>query len=124
MEGSTHTLLIADRNLHVREFLKRELAKTGYQVYLAENGKDMLQFIFQNKRVELIILDPDMPDIDQTVLADRLKNRVPCVFVVIHAFSEDTSPCWKTLDAVEFVEKDGNSIERLKKLIADYAVSS
>lgn len=38
------TLLIADRNRNVREFLKRELIAEGYGVKVARNGQEILKW--------------------------------------------------------------------------------
>ena len=112
-------ILIADRNPHVRRFLKRELEAEGYRIRLAESGIEVLKWAFHPDRLDLIILDPDLPDTGAGQLMDKLKDRIPPLKVVIHAFLSDYTAPHDTLSADAFIEKGGNSIESLKKVIRD-----
>lgn len=117
--GDQPTILIADRNAHVRGFLKRELTAEGYQVRLAENGKQVLKGVFHPDPLDLIILDPDLPDSDENILLKRLQDRIPSLPIIIHAFRSDSEFHWLlTTDAV-FVEKGGKSVECLKQVVAE-----
>ena len=40
--AKTCKILIADRNRHVRDFLRRELGAEGYQVEVARDGREVL----------------------------------------------------------------------------------
>lgn len=40
------TILIADRNSNVREFLKREMMTEGYRVRLAKDSREVLKWAF------------------------------------------------------------------------------
>ena len=55
------TILIADRNSHVRKFLQREMTAAGYRVRLAENAGEVLKCAFRHEPLDLVILDPDLP---------------------------------------------------------------
>jgi CheY-like chemotaxis protein len=112
-------ILIADRNPHVRRFLKRELEAEGYRIRLAENGLEVLKWAFHPDPLDLIILDPDLPDTPAGQLMDKLKDRIPPLKVVIHAFLSDYAAPHDTLSADAFIEKGGNSIELLKKVLLD-----
>ena len=112
-------ILIADRNPHVRKFLKRELEAEGYRIRLAESGVEVLKWAFHPDPLDLIILDPDLPDTVAGQLMDKLKDRIPPLKVVIHAFLSDYAAPHDTLSADAFIEKGGNSIESLKKAILD-----
>ena len=112
-------ILIADRNPHVRRFLKRELEAEGYRIRLAESGIEVLKWAFRPDPLDLIILDPDLPDMGAGQLMDKLKDRIPPIKVVIHAFLSDYAAPHDTLSADAFIEKGGNSIESLKKVIHD-----
>ncbi|MFO7685865.1 MAG: response regulator [Desulfobacterales bacterium] len=117
-------ILIADRNPHVRKFLKRELEAEGYRVQLAESGVELLKWVFHPHPLDLVILDPDLPDTVAHQLMNKLKNRKPPLPVVIHAFLSDYAAAPDTLDADAFVEKGGNSIESLKKAIRNLKTRS
>lgn len=113
------TILIADRNLHVRKFLKREMLEEGYRVRLAENGRDVLKWVYHHEPLDLLILDIDLPDVDELSLSKGLQDRIPALPVVVHTYLSDydvSSTIWNT---AVFVEKKGNSVERLKKVIFD-----
>jgi len=114
------TILIADRNLHVRNFLKREMVAEGYRVRLAENGRNVLKWSYDSGPLDLLILDPDLPDIDESALFARLADRIPALPMVIHTLLLDYTPPKRISGTVAFVEKSGNSMERLKQVVADF----
>jgi DNA-binding response OmpR family regulator len=114
-----HTLLIAERNPHVREFLKRELGAEGYRVRLAESGKQLLHMVTTVPEVDLVIVDPDLPDWEETRLAENLRDHTPVLPVIIHGFwSEQVESFVDTRDAA-FVEKAGSSVERLRWVVRE-----
>jgi len=114
---TTDTILIADRNPHIREFLIRELADSGYHVRSVDNANDLLQVIYSDNRMALLILDPDFPCLDGQELAQKIAARIPQIPVVLHCVpgSDDCS----TFDDVHAVriEKNGRSVEALKEAI-------
>ena len=117
--GKKLIILIADRNPHVREFLKREMIITGYRVRLAKSGQEVLKQIYSHEPIDLLILDPDLPDTEETTLLKALENRVPNLPVVLHAFKSDDTNSLTLLEGAFFVEKAGNSIEQLKRVVLD-----
>lgn len=106
--------MIADRNPHVRGFLQREMGKEGYRIRVAENARDLLQWAFNHEPVDLIILDPDLPDAVDSHLLDILQNRMPPVPVVIHTHYANALP--EAGATFIPVEKGGSSVERLKQI--------
>jgi response regulator RpfG family c-di-GMP phosphodiesterase len=112
------TILIVDRNPNIREYLKRELGCEGYHIQQAENCRILLQMINDNPKLDLIIIDPDLPDVEEKLLLRKLQSMQPRTQVVIHTLIADyLAHCSVRLKTV-FVEKDGNSIERLKHVVA------
>lgn len=112
-------ILIADRNPHVREFLKREMTADGYRVQLAENARQLFKWIHHNDHLDLLIIDPDLPDTDVSSLLFQLRGQFPLLPVVVHTLLTekfDHSGSWSDFP---FVEKQGGSIEFLKKLVVD-----
>ena len=79
-------ILIADRNRHVREFLRRELSAEGYQVEVARDGREVLGRINGDDPPHLLILDLEIPYLDELEVWARLKDRQPPLPVVIHTF--------------------------------------
>ena len=114
------TILIADRNLHVRNLLKREMVAEGYRVRLAENGRDVLKWSYDSSPLDLLILDPDLPDIDESALFARLADRIPTLPMVIHTLLSDYTTSKRISGTVAFVEKSGSSMENLKQVVADF----
>ncbi len=113
------TILVADRNRHIREFLRRELTEQGYHVRLAKSGREILKWIYSHEPVHLLILDPDLPDAKEVAVFQELNDRIPALPVILHAFHSDYSSHLKALKQWVFVEKVGNSIERLKEVISE-----
>jgi DNA-binding NtrC family response regulator len=111
-------ILIADRNPHVRNFLKRELEAEGHHVRLAENGGELIRWAFRPEPLDVVILDPDLPNTDAARLLEKLKDRIPPLPVVIHTFGVDYQESANCGKADAFVEKGGNSVESLKKIIS------
>ncbi len=114
-----YTILIADRNPHVRKFLKREMMEEGYQVLLAENGREVLKWVYQHEPLDLLILDTDLPDIDESLLLKGLQDRIPPLPVVVHIYKSEYESKPSLLNAAAFVEKKGSSVERLKQVVSD-----
>jgi DNA-binding NtrC family response regulator len=117
--GSEYTILVADRNSHVREFIKRELAEDGFRVLQAEKGKDVIRMVYQCFSLDLVIIDPDLSDMEETVLLKKIEDRFPPVPVVIHAFDSEETNYFLYLKQAAFVEKGGQSIEALKKVVIE-----
>ena len=111
-------ILVADRNPHVREFIKREMMTDGYQVCLAANGVQLIKSIYGHEELHLLIMDPDLPDVDILSLLKKLNDRVPFLPVVVHTFISDYAKYAELLHEFPFVEKKGNSIEHLKKVVS------
>lgn len=108
------TILIADRNPHVRSFLQREMGREGYRVRLAESARDLLEWALDRDPIDLLILDPDLPDAVDLQLMTVLHQRMPLVPVIIHAHLAPGRP--GAAAAPLMVEKGGSSVERLKEL--------
>ena len=114
-----YNILIADRNPHVRELLRREMTLEGYQVQLAKTGREVLNYTLKQDSFDLLILDPDLPDIDESSLLKKLGERIPLLSVVVHSFLSENSEQQDVLTTVIFVEKRGSSVDHLKKIVAE-----
>lgn len=111
-------VLIADRNPHVREYLRRELSRIDLPVEVAEDGRELLRRIATRPEIDLLVLDPDLPFLEERALARRLRARMPPLAVVLHSFGAergDWPSLWRRLP---LVEKGGDSVERLRAAIA------
>ena len=111
------TILIADRNRHVRELLKREMRAEGYRVRLAKNGREVLEQVYRYEPLDLLILDLDLPDAGEVAVLESIEDRIPTLPVVVHTFLSDYANNRCVLGTAVFVEKKGSSIESLKKVV-------
>lgn len=111
-------ILITDRNRHVREFLRRELSAEGYQVEIAKDGREVLTWINRNDPPDLLILDLEIPYVDELDVLARLEDHKPPLPVVIHTFLPESAddPTGPKADA--FLEKKGDT-DFLKAVVAE-----
>lgn len=112
------TILIADRNSHVRDFIRREMIEEGCEIKLAENCQEVIKWVYHPESVDLLILDPDLPNIDNLMLKKILNDRIPVLPVVVHSFSSVYPDFLDMYSDIYFVEKSGNSIEALKYVVS------
>ena len=110
-------LLIVDRNPHIRNFLKREFQSEGYHIQLAKNGKELVDLIYGSTPIDLVIIDPDIPDVSQLNLFKSLEDRVPTLLFVIHSDLFDYLESTSHISKATFVPKRGSSSETLKDVV-------
>jgi DNA-binding NtrC family response regulator len=113
-----YRVLIADKNPRIREFLRREFSMAGYIVRLAETGEQLLKMVYGPMPLDLLIIDPDFPDADFSVLTQKLQARVPRLPIVLHTLELDMNTTQLPLALAQWVEKNGCSVENLKKTVA------
>lgn len=111
-------ILIADRNRHVREFLRRELGAEGYQVEVARDGRELLDRLDADDPPHLLILDLEIPYLDELEIWARLKDRQPPLPVIIHTFLPEYPTQLTVPLAAAFLEKKGDTDE-LKAVVAE-----
>lgn len=117
--GKGKTIIVADRNPHIRRFLERELSACGYHVRQVENAKDLLKLIYSHHRIDLLVLDPEFPGMEAAETAKKILNRIPQLPVIL--FSTPGDHDISAFNAGDFflVEKNGPSIDILKAAIQD-----
>ena len=113
------TILVADKNKNVRDFLHRELVAEGYEVVVAKDGSQILAEIDRVDGLDLLVFDLEMPDTDSSKIFEKTQNRRPPLPVIVHTFLTEESERDSSLDKGEiYIEKSGN-IDHLKAAIAD-----
>lgn len=111
------TILVADRNRHVRNFLRRELLEEGYRVEVATDGRDILRKMNVDGPPDLLVLDLEIPhDVGGLTILKRLRHQYPHLPVVIHTFPTEDADSPVVHSAAAYVEKVGNP-DRLKQII-------
>jgi len=113
------TLLIADRNRNVRDFLRREFVAAGYSVQLAKDDRELLALINAGTSPDLLILDLEMPYTAGPDVLVELQNRNPFMPVVVYTLLTDQAANETTKKAAAFLEKRGNNVEELKTIVED-----
>jgi DNA-binding response OmpR family regulator len=117
--NKTFTILVADKNRNVRNFLRSELSAEGYDVALAGDGDRILAEIERPNGVDLLVYDLEIPDSDSSKIFEKTQKRTPPLPVVIHTFL--TEECERNFDPDKgaiYIEKSGN-IDHLKAAIAE-----
>lgn len=117
MDTPGYCILVADRSRNIRSFLKRELMAAGYVVHVAETGKHLIHLLYCAIQPDLLILDPDFPDIDVSVLTTKLQDRIPSLPVILHCPDMDILSLFPLKWRDAMVEKDASSVEVLKAMI-------
>lgn len=115
---SSSQILIVDRNPNVRDFLKRELTREGFSVLLAGTGKELLGLLSRCDSIDLLILDPDIPDIETHVVIEAIRERLPDLPIIVHGFISDAGEFGSLPGRIIPIEKQGNSVDQLKDSIA------
>lgn len=113
------TILVADRNGHVREFLRRELTAEGYNVQLAKTSREVLKLIFDQEHLDLLILDMDLWEAKELSLLEKVEDRIPTLPVVVHTYLEEYTTHQTRLSTAIFVEKKGTNIDLLKEVVRE-----
>ncbi|HYA43072.1 MAG TPA: response regulator [Syntrophobacteraceae bacterium] len=119
-EKNTFTILVADKDSNVGDFLRRELSAEGYQVAVAENGGRIIEEIERDKRVDLLVFDLEIPGADSSKILEITQKRNPPLPVVIHTFLTEES--YRRHPGQNgggiYIERSGN-IDHLKAAVAD-----
>jgi two-component system cell cycle response regulator DivK len=98
----THTVLYIEDNPDNMMLVQRALEARGYKLLKAKNGLEGVSTA-ENEKVDLILLDINLPDIDGYEVARRLRSSsrralatVPIIAVTANALKGDAE---KALDA-------------------------
>lgn len=87
---STATILVVDDEPQIRRTLRATLASHGYTILEAQTGDEALEKIRQEK-VDLILLDVNMPGIDgvETCREIRSGSQVPIIMLTVRNAERD-----------------------------------
>lgn len=116
--GQPFKILIADRNRHVREFLRRELTADGYRVEVAKDGHEVLQHLNGEEPPKLLILDLEIPYLAELEVLAQLNEHQPPVPVVVHTFLPEAANQPAVPMAAAYLEKKGDT-DLLKAVVAE-----
>lgn len=75
-------IAVVDDNDDLRDLLRRDISKAGYSVYTAECGEDLDDIVTQTK-IDILILDLNLPGEDGLSIATRYKRSNPDLYIVM-----------------------------------------
>ena len=113
-------ILVIDDEQGIRNLLDTLLRRKGYDVVLAESGRQGLE-LFRRERPDVIVLDLKMPEMDGLTVLRQIKNLDPGkpVIILTGAGTAEAEKQVRTLGVTEYVEKEfslhllGDSLKRL-----------
>ncbi|MCI8637712.1 MAG: response regulator [Coprococcus sp.] len=93
----------------------------SYNVLLAESGEEALKKL-KSERVDLILLDIEMPNMNGIETFERMKDNkieVPVIFLTASGYKEDVLSALK-LGAVNYLKKPFYPEELLKRVAKEF----
>ncbi len=101
------------------QFLGKVLSDSGYEVGLAQSGREALNFV-KKSDPDLILMDIMMPGMDGYEVCERLKNNfstrhIPVIFLTAKTDPEDIVKGFD-VGGVDYVTKPFNSAELLARI--------
>jgi CheY-like chemotaxis protein len=81
MQTKTTRVLVVDDRSDVLGFVRAALERAGYQVDVAQNGREAIAFQRQ-RPVDLLITDIFMPEADGMETIDRFKTEYPSTRII------------------------------------------
>ena len=111
-----YTILIADNNIHVRNFLVRELNDPDYEILQAANHMQLFSRIFGKRTPDLIIFDLDIPYINCVDVLKQIQNITPPIPVIVYTYLLEYEDHPLVKQTQGFVEKGGDIIPLQNKI--------
>lgn len=117
--NSHRKILIVDDDPRLRDLLRRYLSEQGFQVYAAENSRDMQKY-WQREIFDLLVLDVMMPEEDGFAICRRLrslKDQTPIIMLTAKAQDHDRIAGLE-MGADDYLSKPFNPRELLARIQA------
>jgi serine phosphatase RsbU (regulator of sigma subunit) len=80
--GTRGCVLVVDDDENNRDMLSRQVAREGYQVQLASGGREALRLL-DTERIDLVLLDVMMPEMDGYAVLQRMQSLAPRVHIPV-----------------------------------------
>ncbi|MCR4712469.1 MAG: response regulator transcription factor [Clostridia bacterium] len=84
-------ILIVDDDPDIREVVSILLGSEGYKVVQAENGPAAVEMVYQDRSIDLVIMDIMMPGMSGVEACERIRQRstVPVLFLTAKSQEQD-----------------------------------
>jgi len=99
LKGKPLRVLLAEDNLVNQKLGVRLLGKQGWQVVVANNGKEAVELV-QKDGFDLVLMDVQMPEMDGIEATKEIRKReketgrhIPIIALTANAFEEDRKKC-------------------------------
>lgn len=112
-------LVVDDDNMNLAR--TRIILGKEYDVILADSGVQALAKV-QNEKVDMVLLDIDMPDMNGIETFERMKKAsvaVPVIFLTASGLEEDVQNAIK-LGAVNYLKKPYRPEELIKRVAQEF----
>jgi two-component system KDP operon response regulator KdpE len=88
---SSATILVVDDESQIRRVMRTALAAHEYTIIEARNGDEALRQVRDQERLDLVILDLNMPDMDgiEVCREIRLVSNVPIIMLTVRSAEKD-----------------------------------
>lgn len=110
MNEKTISILVVDDDRTIRDELEKELKRNFFRTLLAPDGKTAGK-ILSVEKVDILVLDVNLPDISGLDLLKRVKEENPkCEVIVITGYgTHDIAVTALKLGAIDYIEKPFNN---------------
>lgn len=114
----TQLIQVVDDDKYLQELLKAYLLKEGFQVQIAQNGKEALE-LFQKHVPDLVLLDIMMPELDGVEVCQRIRKSSRVPIIMLTAKDDDVDKILGLeMGADDYVTKPFNPRELLARIKA------
>lgn len=83
-------ILIADDEFRLRKIVRDFLTAKNFEVIEAADGEEAIDIFYENKEIDLVILDVMMPKIDGWEVCRRIRNESTVPVIMLTAKSEES----------------------------------
>ena len=111
------SLIIAERARNIRRLLSRELSRDGYDITVISSGHELCRLLESQRAGHIVLLDPDLPDLEDDSVIRRLRAQAGHATLLIHSYG---AQAYRPLADVthQVVRRTGN-IEALRATLGN-----
>ena len=102
------TILVVDHDESELRCIKNSFSKYNYQLILVDNGEEGLSVLANDKSINLLLLDLEMPDMDSLTVLKKAQEIIPHLKVIIQTGHGGVHDAVKAIrmGASDFLEKN------------------